>query len=144
MKLLGETLRDILTSLNLFLTMEKNMKILATLALAVAMITPAIAGPMEYHEYNNVVGADSSHVYTIAVGGDGWATAIYLRGGCETPQQDIDLWVYEGDRLLAKETGNGCNHEIFVDTIYGRYGTIRVVVENENKPFNTSYYLKIE
>lgn len=106
--------------------------------------TVAFAGPTAYHEYNNVVGPDSSHTYYVDVVGNDWATAIYLYGACETPQHDIDLWVYEGNRLVGKETGNGCDHEMFIDTRPGAFSTLKVIVENEQKPYNTGYTLIVE
>jgi len=118
--------------------------IFAMIAIVAIMTTTAFAGPTEYHEYGAVVGPDSSHTYVVDVVGDGWATDIRLYGSCETPQHDIDLWVYEGNRLLAKETGNGCEHQIIIDTMEGRYGQIRIVVENEQKPYNTAYQLIVE
>ena len=119
---------------------------IASIAAAFILVTTLVvfAGPTRYHEYNNVVGPDSSHSYYVDVVGNGYTTSIYLYGDCNSQVQDIDLWVYEGNRLLAKATDFSCDHELYISTYDGRRGTLRVVVENEQKPYATGYTLIIE
>ena len=120
------------------------MKKIFMVAFAVLFSTMAFAGPVQREIFENVVRSDSSHSYYVNVIGDGWSTSITLIGDCYNRGQDIDLWVYEGNRLLAKATDTGCEHFISIDTYRGRYGTIKIVVENEQKPFDTGYTLFID
>ena len=120
------------------------MKKIFMVVFAMLFSTMAFAGPVRQQVYENVVRSDSSHSYYVDVIGDGHPTLISLHGDCYSMGQDIDLWVYEGNRLIAKETDISCEHSISIDTYAGRFGTLKVVVENEQKPFDTGYTLFID
>lgn len=110
-----------------------------------AMTTIASAGPRYgTQEFYDSVAPNDSNVYWVDVIGDGYETYITLEGECYDRWQDIDLWVYENDQLLAKATSNGCFHQLSFNTWRGRAGTLKVVVENQKKPDWTDYTLIIE
>jgi hypothetical protein len=107
------------------------------------VISQANASPVYEFEFEGVVLADTSEVEYVMTYGDGEPTYISLYGECNYKEQDIDLWVFYGNKLIAKETGNGCEHHIDIITPLDEYAEIKIVVENKKKPLNTGYVLTV-
>ncbi len=120
----------------------KNLMIAATFVLATLFAMPTYADPYPYEqtEYVDVVNRDSSwYVWIDFVGGT--TTVIELEGACGYTQ-DIDLWVYDSmNREVVRSTGNSCSESVILD--HYSDDTLKIIVENVNKPHATEFYLNI-
>lgn len=119
-------------------------KLLLSFALAFGVVTSAFAGPADPGTYyDEMVAPNSSDVYYEYLLADGNDTYITLEGHCGRGQ-DVDLWVYDetSGNLIAKSTSNSCYETVSIITHFSSY--IKIVVENQNKPFYTDYDLTVE
>lgn len=92
------------------------------------------------HTMDDTVRANASDYTWLSFVGGETANADLI-GFCSVGQ-DIDLWVYdENDNLAGKSTDYGCTESV---EWYPRWtGPFKIVIENQNHPWPTSYHLSL-
>ena len=116
-------------------------KIFMTGMILLAASTSVFASPVRGDRFaQDVVNGYSNIAYheTFYANED---TVITLTGSC-VPGQDIDLWVYdENGNLVGKSVTYGCYEFVSVNPQWT--GDFKIVVENSNHPFPTSFRLEM-
>lgn len=110
---------------------------LALLLTPLAALASPLGGPQELV---TVVPAYTTDTYVVTLYGNE-DTVIEIVGDC-SPGQDIDLWIYdENGYLIDKVTDYGCDARVVITPAWT--GPFSIHVENDNHPYNTSYYLGV-
>jgi len=113
------------------------MKFLYLTAALFLASTSVFAGSMDPGSMSSTVFANGSDVYYETFYANETAI-VEVRGNCPSVAQDIDLWIYdEFDNLIVKSTGNTCFERAVWNPIWT--GAFKIVIENSNKPYDTSY-----
>jgi len=119
---------------------RKIFTFLGTLFFTVSLAGMAFADPTRQIDTQSTVYEDSNDSYDVTLIAQE-ETIAYLEGACDYTQ-DIDLWVYDqNDNLIQKSTTDGCVESVSIIPKWTGY--FKIVVENRNKPYPTSYRLRV-